>query len=303
MFIYLENTKVFDVNNEELKFMVENKYVNHVKGRYILNSECDEIRYMFSQKIKFFKKCKYLQHINEMNFICEDCGKPHSFHIRPGIDENGKVDFHTIICVCKECRTKRLDKEGILVPQFRKRINWRNERERINKEIADKGIIEDRKYFAISCNIVRLKQFTKLVLPSFPEYIDERLMDKFHNLDRRLGDNIDLSLYENRQAIREFLYEENHGLCPVCGKHIRKTSDMTIDHIVAKSLGGENKLDNFIGMCEDCNVEKDRLTVLEFLCTRELVKMPVRILRVAYMQQEKIKQLIPVKEEELNNLH
>lgn len=68
----------------------------------------------------------------------------------------------------------------------------------------------------------------------------------------------------NSQAVdkRKILYEMCGGVCPECGKKMSiknprgKASYMTIDHIVPKSLGGTNNIENLRGLCKDCNAKR-----------------------------------------------
>lgn len=303
--IYFLNKPVLDVDNKELEYLLNKKIVVRKNGYIYLNPENDEIHYLFSPNIKPFKKILYLEYINSKHFTCEDCGKPFSFHIRPVIEADGTTNFKKIVCVCKECRTKLLNKQDILVPQFKKHINWRLERERIRQEIKDKNIQDDYKYYKLSCNILRLEKFTKLVLPPIPSSSRSPLIQEYYSkykllIEELLGADIDLDKYENRKIIRDYLFTECDGVCPVCGKKFHK-NDLTIDHIIAKDLGGINEISNFIGMCGGCNTIKSNMTILEFLCSMELDRMPYRILIEAYSQQIEMKKLLQEYINELKN--
>lgn len=61
---------------------------------------------------------------------------------------------------------------------------------------------------------------------------------------------------------RAILFAECGGKCPICGREMSLNnpralnSYMTIDHIIPKSQGGRNTLDNYMAMCRKCNMKK-----------------------------------------------
>lgn len=304
MQVYFLDMPVLYVNKYELKYLIEHKIVVKFKNKFVLN-KCTEIKYLFSPDIKDFKKLKYLEHINKMRFRCEDCGRRYSFQVRPGIDQNGNINFREIICVCRSCRIKFLKERDILVPQFKKPIDWKAEKKRIKSEIQEKKIINKKLYYRISCKLVKAEKFSKLVLPPLPNTNfnrDKKYKEHYDKLSEILkDDNFTLNNFKYRKIVRNFLYNESSGTCPVCGKKV-SINNITIDHIVAKSLGGKNVLENFIGMCKTCNESKDNMTVLEFLCSVELDKMPLRILKEAYAQQEKARKKVKELRKKLKNI-
>ena len=58
---------------------------------------------------------------------------------------------------------------------------------------------------------------------------------------------------------RKLLYLQCRGVCPVCGRHLQITNPkneetyMTIDHMVPKSKGGTNNIENIRPLCRACN--------------------------------------------------
>ena len=54
-----------------------------------------------------------------------------------------------------------------------------------------------------------------------------------------------------------FLRDRFH--CQYCGKK-HATNDLTFDHVVPKSLGGQTIWDNVVAACSPCNVAKDNKT-------------------------------------------
>lgn len=68
---------------------------------------------------------------------------------------------------------------------------------------------------------------------------------------------------EKRQRIYR---RDNHG-CVYCGRNIYDTPDMvlTLDHMVARELGGSNEAENLVTACLSCNSSKQDLTVRQFI--------------------------------------
>ena len=67
---------------------------------------------------------------------------------------------------------------------------------------------------------------------------------------------------EKHLSIRKFTdkdkrtkYEQQNGICPICGKHYL-INEMEGDHIVAWSKGGKTILNNLQMLCKKCNREK-----------------------------------------------
>jgi hypothetical protein len=55
------------------------------------------------------------------------------------------------------------------------------------------------------------------------------------------------------------LFGRDRHMCAYCGK-IFKTKDLSRDHIVPRSQGGENRWMNVVTACIDCNTRKDART-------------------------------------------
>lgn len=68
----------------------------------------------------------------------------------------------------------------------------------------------------------------------------------------------DLAGYE----VREYLLEKWERKCAYCGV---KNVPLEIDHVIAKSKGGSNRISNLTISCRKCNVLKDDRPVHEFL--------------------------------------
>lgn len=286
MYIIFSGENIINIDEKEKEDLLTLKYIYiDEKGNIYLNKECKELNYLFSNNTPIFKRKMYLREINKVRFTCSMCGAKYSFHVSPKIDENGNVDFKQIVCVCRNCRTKKLVKRNILQPQFKLKIDWDYEIKKICHEISQKELISPRLYRKYRIQQILIEKYLKVVLPPLrePKYVHPNLL-KFKQELIEMGD-IDLNSYENRNKVRRYLYQDMKGFCPCCGKKLIREK-MTIDHIVAKSLGGKNNIDNFIGLCQKCNEEKGGMTIFEFLSCTELRYMPYNILFEAHKQQE-----------------
>lgn len=67
------------------------------------------------------------------------------------------------------------------------------------------------------------------------------------------------------------LFRRDHFMCAYCGK-IFKDLNLTRDHIVPRSKGGEDKWTNVVTACETCNHRKDDRLLHE--CGMQLLYVP-----------------------------
>lgn len=80
--------------------------------------------------------------------------------------------------------------------------------------------------------------------------------------------NPDISGIEYQQGtlqgynIRNYLLEKHRRKCFYCGKTV---SDFEVEHMLPKSRGGSNRIDNLTLSCHDCNEKKGSLTAEEFI--------------------------------------
>ena len=80
--------------------------------------------------------------------------------------------------------------------------------------------------------------------------------------------NPDISGIEYQQGtlqgynIRNYLLEKHGRKCFYCGKAV---SDFEVEHMLPKSKGGSNRIDNLTLSCHDCNEKKGTLTAEEFV--------------------------------------
>ena len=52
--------------------------------------------------------------------------------------------------------------------------------------------------------------------------------------------------------IKSEVYTKTKGCCAHCGRY----TELTLDHVVPKSLGGKNRAANLIPLCRECNNNK-----------------------------------------------
>ena len=64
-------------------------------------------------------------------------------------------------------------------------------------------------------------------------------------------------LYQNK--LRDFIFSRSNGKCSYCGKQAQE-----IDHIVPRSKGGTNSVNNLTATCRACNEKKSNLTLKAF---------------------------------------
>lgn len=85
--------------------------------------------------------------------------------------------------------------------------------------------------------------------------------------DTQLMNNPDMSGIEYQQGtlqgyeIREYLLEKYNHRCIYCGK---TNIPLEIEHIISKSRGGTNRIDNLGIACHECNQKKNNMTAEEF---------------------------------------
>lgn len=60
----------------------------------------------------------------------------------------------------------------------------------------------------------------------------------------------------------ELVFNKTDGRCAYCGKVL--SDDATIDHIIPRSKGGGNNLDNLLPSCRSCNTSKGVKSLEEF---------------------------------------
>ena len=90
--------------------------------------------------------------------------------------------------------------------------------------------------------------------------------------------------------IRNYLLEKHERKCFYCGKNVSK---FEVEHMIPKTRGGSNRIDNLTLSCHDCNQKKDTLTAEEFIrqtlpakkATAKLKQLPNEKRLFKYMTQ------------------
>ncbi len=72
---------------------------------------------------------------------------------------------------------------------------------------------------------------------------------------------------------RRNIYARDNNRCQYCGKHF-STRELSIDHLIPRSLGGRSVWENVVCACIKCNVRKGGRTPEDARMT--LIKKPVR---------------------------
>lgn len=61
---------------------------------------------------------------------------------------------------------------------------------------------------------------------------------------------------------RDNVFHRDDNRCAYCGKHFKR-GELTIDHVIPKSKGGDNSWKNIISSCKKCNNKKGDRTLEE----------------------------------------
>ncbi len=75
------------------------------------------------------------------------------------------------------------------------------------------------------------------------------------------------------------LVNETRCMCIYCGNPILPSA-VTYDHIVLRSLGGRNGVENYVTACPDCNVDKSNIPVDEYVRSFPEKKLKAYVNRV-----------------------
>jgi len=71
-----------------------------------------------------------------------------------------------------------------------------------------------------------------------------------------------ISAAEWREKIAEF-----NSCCAYCLKHMDK--DITMDHMIPLSKGGEHTIENVVPACRNCNSQKQKRSILSWLVSKQ----------------------------------
>ena len=59
--------------------------------------------------------------------------------------------------------------------------------------------------------------------------------------------------------------------CPYCGVKFNTIEDITLDHVVPKSLGGSDSNKNLLLSCQECNQRKGNMLLTQFIRGYDIV--------------------------------
>lgn len=111
------------------------------------------------------------------------------------------------------------------------------------------------------------------ISPKAFDLVKRRIIDRgglFYNLTQRtdVPQRTDLGVIPkyNSTTNRNQLYGEQGGFCAGCGTHFQP-QHLTVDHIIARSSGGTDHIDNLQLLCGNCNSIKGNRG-MEYLMTR-----------------------------------
>lgn len=155
---------------------------------------------------------------------------------------NGDGKFGKI-ARCKECEYLRVKK-------------WKDE----NKEYVKKRDASYRKK-----NFQRRKEYNKKWLEEHPDWKlewershREKNVDYYRDKTRRRRAR--LANCQTFEIIPKDLRKLYSSPCYNCGA----TSDITMDHIIPVSLGGNHGIGNLMPLCQSCNSQKGARTLMEW---------------------------------------
>lgn len=69
---------------------------------------------------------------------------------------------------------------------------------------------------------------------------------------------------KRKRWIRNHLIVKDGNICQLCKKPFESMKDVTIDHIIPVSKGGDDELDNLQLAHQPCNQDKNDMTPEEF---------------------------------------
>lgn len=81
---------------------------------------------------------------------------------------------------------------------------------------------------------------------------------------------------------KNIIHRDNHT-CQYCGK---KSSDLSVDHIIPRSRGGKSSWENVITACVKCNTKKADRTPLE--AGMRMLKKPVKPVNYIHFELTKL---------------
>lgn len=71
---------------------------------------------------------------------------------------------------------------------------------------------------------------------------------------------------------------QNPDVCWYCGRKVDNPKELTIDHIIPRSKGGTNDMDNIFLVCKTCNSSKRDMDVMEWFFTKKEQFPPLKVI-------------------------
>lgn len=59
-------------------------------------------------------------------------------------------------------------------------------------------------------------------------------------------------------GLKSRIRERQEYKCDCCGEKVHKPSELQVHHRIPRALGGPDRIENAVGLCQDCHREVDR---------------------------------------------
>lgn len=153
-------------------------------------------------------------------------------------------------------------------------INVRRAFALLVRQLAEVIHVEDGQY--ANYDFVSWREISELRSTDFKEPHDDWVQSV--NFEIQVPRVIRLLFYDRvpHQSVRfnrRNLFARDHNCCQYCGKRF-STSELSLDHVVPRSRGGEATWENIVCACVACNVRKGGRTPQE--AHMALVRKPVK---------------------------
>ena len=102
-------------------------------------------------------------------------------------------------------------------------------------------------------NIANAKKAIKLLVKKKAEFISEKVIRLLNFI------YLPITRIRNTKPSRKSIHARDGYKCVYCGS----TRQLTVDHILPKSRGGENTYSNLVSACNSCNTKKGDRTPQE----------------------------------------
>jgi 5-methylcytosine-specific restriction endonuclease McrA len=141
------------------------------------------------------------------------------------------------------------------------------------KRLAEVVSIEDGTFATYDFGTwLEVSQYKKLFEPAEHEWIHTvRLEIAVPRVIRLLG--FDKVMRQEVRFNRRNIYARDRSRCQYCGKKF-STTELSLDHVIPKSRGGQMSWENVVCACLKCNVRKGGRTPRE--AGMQLVRLPVK---------------------------